>query len=113
MIIKCIRKQIPFRPEWLLIENTRRPVEEQNDFLASLMPASNSTGRNIKSFKFHLAPEAVALIREQDPTVGPEVGYCEIKIKFDAMTSSSAMMEVSHTITDSMIAAQITTSILE
>jgi len=79
--------RIPFRPEYVLIG---KPGQGPMEMVSIAQP----TGRDICAFRFHLSPEAIALVMAQDPNVTSSGGYCSLSIHFDAAESGSAMIEV-------------------
>lgn len=82
---------IPFRPEYLLVEG--EPTDPR-----SLVSAAQPLGRNVSGFRFHLSPEAIALIRAEDPGVSPIGGYCAITIKFNSDESGPAVIEATRVV---------------
>lgn len=88
----CKVYRIPFRPEYLLIEG---PPDVEADYTNhwNMVTADKTTGRNVKAFRFHLAPEAIDLIIKQDATVTHTTGFCSLEIKFDAADCGYAMIE--------------------
>lgn len=88
--------RIPFRPEYLLIEG---PTQDNGPWSrVDLASAAAPTGRDVKAFRFHLTPEAIALLIKQDPTVDYVTGYHALTIRFDACESGKAMIEVQRAI---------------
>jgi len=83
---------IPFRPEYVLVEGP--PGRAWNDYV----PLPQATGRNVRGFKFHLSPEAIALIMQQDPNVSPVSGYCSLSIEFDSATSEPAVIKATRAV---------------
>lgn len=94
--------RIPFRPEYLLIEG-----ENSGAFPYNMVSTASPTNRDIKAFRFHLTPEAIALIAQQDPEVTQSSGFCSVTIRFDAGDPGTAMMEVERGIVNDWAKARL------
>lgn len=82
--------KIPFRPEYVLVEGPSPDGYSLPNYVSIAQPL----GRDIRGFRFHLAPEAVKLLMAQDPHVTENMGFSKLMIVFDAMSPDFAMIEV-------------------